>query len=75
VKELIDNIKQDAKDFTKKLAQESDVDLEKEELIGVENIIKVVDLERENQEKDKIIKQLKKENEELKNKLNALEQD
>jgi len=57
LKELIDNIKQDAKDFTKKLAQESNVDLEEEELIGVDNIIKVVDLERENQEKDRKIKE------------------
>ena len=36
----------DTEDFVKKLAEESGIDGEREELLGVENIIKVVDLER-----------------------------
>lgn len=47
MKELLNNIREDAKDFTEKLKHESDIDLEEEELLGVDNIIEVVDLERE----------------------------
>ncbi len=54
------------KDFTDKLAEESGIDEEKEELLGVENMIKVVDLERKVrvleinlEEKDKEIERLK----------------
>ena len=60
LKELVNKAKQDAKDFTEKVANESGVDFEEEELLGVENIIKVVDLERENQAKDKIIEEKEK---------------
>jgi hypothetical protein len=59
-------------DFTKKLAKESNLDEKEEELLGVENIIKVVDLERKlktvkkekkalEREKQKYINQLQKE--------------
>ena len=54
------------KDFTDKLAEKSGIDEEKEELLGVENMIKVVDLERkvrvlevDLEEKDKEIERLK----------------
>ncbi len=55
-----------AEDFTKKLKKESGIDDNKEELLGVENMLKVVDLERkvsvlesELDEKDKEIDRLK----------------
>lgn len=48
--ELVNNIKRDAREFIKEVAIKSGVDLEKEELIGVENILKVDDLERELEE-------------------------
>jgi len=57
LKELLNDIKRDAKDFTEKLAHESGVDLEEEELLGVENIIKVVDLERELEKKDILLEE------------------
>ena len=46
INELIGEIRMGAKEFTEKLAEKSGIDGEKEELLGVENIIKVVDLER-----------------------------
>lgn len=46
LEELVDEIKMGTEDFTKKLAEKSRIDKENEELLGVENIIKVVDLER-----------------------------
>lgn len=63
-----------AEDFIKKLEEESGINREEEELLGVENIIKVADLERRLEstkvlldekyklldEKDKEIKKLKK---------------
>ena len=72
INELMDEIKMGTEDFIKKLAEESGIDGEREELLGVENIIKVVDLERKVRvleadldEKEKVIdekeKQLKKE--------------
>lgn len=51
--ELVNNIKRDAKEFVKEVAVKSGVDLEKEELIGVENILKVEDVERELEEKER----------------------
>ncbi len=57
LKELLDDIKRDAKDFTEKLAHESGVDLEEEELLDVENIIKVADLERELEKKDILLEE------------------
>ncbi len=42
---------------TEKLAHESGVDLEEEELLGVENMIKVVDLERELEKKNKLLEE------------------
>lgn len=59
MKELLNNIRDDAKDFTEKLKHESDIDLEEEELLGVDNIIKVVDLERELEENKEELKKIK----------------
>ena len=47
IDELMAEIQMGTKDFTKKLAEKSGIDGEKEELLGVENMIKVVDLKRE----------------------------
>jgi len=47
INELVKAIKMDAKDFTKELAEKSGLDEEKEELLGVDNILKAVDLERQ----------------------------
>ena len=44
---MLAEIQMGTKDFTKKLAEKSGIDGEKEELLGVENMIKVVDLKRE----------------------------
>ena len=55
--ELINDVKRDAKDFAKEVADKSGVDLEKEEFIGVEGIIRVDDLERELEEKNALIKE------------------
>lgn len=55
--ELTNDVKPDAKDFAKEVASKSGVDLEKEEFIGVENILKVDDLERELEEKDKVLEE------------------
>ena len=46
INELVEEIRMGTKDFTKELAEKSGLDVEKEELLGVENMIKVVDLER-----------------------------
>jgi len=47
INDLVAELKMGTEDFTKKLAKESGIEEEKEELLGVENMIKVVDLERE----------------------------
>jgi len=44
---LIGEIKMGTKDFTEELKDKSGLDGEKEELLGVDNMIKVVDLERQ----------------------------
>lgn len=58
---MVAEIKMGTKDFTKILEKKSGIDEEKEELLGVENMIKVVDLERKynilKEEKDKQIKE------------------
>ena len=46
-----------AEDFTKKVAEESGIDSEKEELLGVENMFKTVDLERRLEEKEREVKE------------------
>ena len=51
INELIGEIRMGTKHFTEELAEKSGIDGEKEELLGVENIIKVVDLERKLSEK------------------------
>lgn len=62
INDLVDAIKMGTDNFTKELAEKSGLDEEKEELLGVENMIKVVDLERKVSmlestldEKDKIL--------------------
>lgn len=66
INELIGEIKMGTKDFTEELKKKSGIDEENEELLGVDNIIKVVDLERKLKEKDKIIEEKDKEIERLK---------
>ncbi len=56
INELVTTIKMGAEDFTKKVAEESGIDSEKEELLGVENMFKTVDLERRLEEKKDLIK-------------------
>ena len=46
INELVEAIRMGTDNFTKELAEKSGLDEEKEELLGVENMIKVVDLER-----------------------------
>ena len=46
INDLVAELKMGTEDFTKKLTKESGIEEEKEELLGVENMIKVVDLER-----------------------------
>ncbi len=65
-----------AEDFTKKVAEESEIDSEREELLGVDNIFKAVDLERrleekgkQLKEKDKQLKEIEKEIKQLKKQL------
>ncbi len=76
INELVTTIKMGAEDFTKKVAEESGIDSEKEELLGVENMFKTVDLERrleekesEVKEKDKQLKEKEKEIQQLKKQL------
>lgn len=83
LKELLNEVKTEAIKFTKEVAEISGVDRKKEELIGVENMIKVEDLERQVAEqkellakkdevitdKDEIIAEKEKEIEQLKKKL------
>ncbi len=56
INELEAVIKMGAEDFTKKVAEESGIDSLKEELLGVENMFKTVDLERRLEEKKDLIK-------------------
>ncbi|KKL70037.1 hypothetical protein LCGC14_2108950, partial [marine sediment metagenome] len=57
INELEAVIKMGAEDFTKKVAEESGIDSEREELLGVDNIFKAVDLERMLEEKGKQLKE------------------
>ena len=57
INELEAVIKMGAEDFTKKVAEESGIDSVKEELLGVENMFKTVDLERRLEEKKDLIKE------------------
>jgi len=52
INELISDIKMGTKDFAEEVKEKSGIDEEKEELLGVDNIFKVVDLERELKIKD-----------------------
>lgn len=76
INDLVAELKMGTEDFTKKLAKKSGIEEEKEELLGVENMIKVVDLERkvkelkeDIEEKDKVIddkdRELEKKNKEI----------
>ena len=55
LKELARKIAMDSNDFKDKLARKSGVDLEEEDLLPVDNIIKVVDLEKRMETKEKVI--------------------
>ncbi|KKK44759.1 MAG: hypothetical protein Lokiarch_15590 [Candidatus Lokiarchaeum sp. GC14_75] len=57
INELEAVIKMGAEDFTKRVAEESGIDSEREELLGVDNIFKAVDLERRLEEKGKQLKE------------------
>jgi len=76
LKELLTEVKTEAIKFTKEVAEISGVDRKKEELIGVENMIKVEDLERQIAEQKDVLTEQKellakkeKEIEQLKKKL------
>ena len=56
IKGLLKEVIKEEIKFTKEVAEKSGVDLEEEELYAVGNMIKVRKLERETEEKDKIIK-------------------
>lgn len=58
-----------AEDFTKKVVEDSGIDSEKEELLGVDNMFKTVDLERRLEEKEGVIKEKEKEIKRLKKQL------
>ncbi len=47
-------------EFTKEVAQKSGIDMDDEELYAVGNMINEIKLERKLEDKDKIIKRLKK---------------
>jgi len=78
INELEAVIKMGAEDFTKKVAEESGIDPVKEELLGVENMFKTVDLERRLEEKKDVIqekdKQLKEKDKQLKEKEKEIKQ-
>jgi len=57
INELVTTIKMGAEDFTKKVAEESGINSEKEELLGVDNMFKTVDLERRLEEKKREVKE------------------
>lgn len=60
INELIGEIRMGTKDFTEKLKEKSGIDEEKEELLGVDNIIKAVDLERKITEKEYLLEEERK---------------
>ena len=60
LKKLARIIAMDSNDFKDKLARKSGVDLEEEDLLPVDNIIKVVDLEKRMEAKEKVIEEQKK---------------
>jgi hypothetical protein len=57
INELISEIRMGTKHFTEELKEKSEIDEEKEELLGVDNIIKVVDLERKLSEKEHLLEE------------------
>nr|MDO8118870.1 hypothetical protein [Candidatus Sigynarchaeota archaeon] len=69
--ELMVEIRMGAEDLTKKLAEKSGIDADDEELLGVDNIIKVVELERILEQKDQ---QLEQKDQQLEQKDQQLEQ-
>ena len=62
--ELLSDIKMGTKDFAEEVKEKSGIDEEKEELLGVDNIFKVVDLERELKIRDLQLEEKEKELEE-----------
>jgi hypothetical protein len=57
INELISEIRMGTKHFTEELKEKSGIDEEKEELLGVDNIIKAVDLERKLSEKEHLLEE------------------
>ncbi|MFO8019117.1 MAG: hypothetical protein R6U96_10810 [Promethearchaeia archaeon] len=72
INKLISDIKMGTKHFTEELNEKSGVDEEKEELLGVDNIIKAVDLERKLSEKEYLLEEKEKQ---LEKKKRALEEE
>ena len=66
LKELLNEVRKEEMEFTKEVAQKSDIDLDEEEFYAVGNMIKIRDLERELEEKDKKLEEKDKEIERLK---------
>lgn len=64
IDELVEAIRMGTKDFIKELKEKSELDEEKEELLGVDNMIKVVDLERKLSENENLLKEKEAELEE-----------
>ena len=64
--ELISEITRGTMHFMEELMEKSRIDEENEELLGMDNIIKMVALERKLKEKDKLIKEKDKEIQRLK---------
>jgi hypothetical protein len=76
IDKLIEDIKMGTEDITKDVAKKSDIDEEEEELLGVENIIKVVDLERKLEDQKKRYKrELKVKEKELKQREEELKEE
>ena len=59
LKELLNEVRKEEIEFTKEVAQKSGIDLVEEEFYAVGNMIKIRELERELEEKDKEIERLK----------------
>ncbi|MFO8019980.1 MAG: hypothetical protein R6U96_15250 [Promethearchaeia archaeon] len=72
INKLISDIKMGTKHFTEELKEKSGVDEEKEELLGVDNIIKAVDLERKLKEKEYQLKEKEKQLEEKEKEIERL---
>ena len=71
LKELLNDVRKEEMEFTKQVAQKSEIDLDEEEFYAVGNMIKIRELERELEEKDKKLEEKDKKLEEKDKKLEA----